>query len=107
MSSDSPSPAAPEGRIDRITTAGGREALERSSSCEPLGSGPVNTIGLDAIRRKLGDRWPTKAPRVWEHLERELERTLGAAGIFVRLDDVSYLIAQPGEDGFAAQAVCL
>ena len=64
-------------------------------------------IGLDAIRRKLADQWPRKAPRVWEHLERELERTLGPTGVFIRVDDVSYLIAQPGEEGFAAQAVCL
>jgi hypothetical protein len=65
----------------------------------------VNTIVLDAIRRKLGEQWARKAPRVWEHLEREQERTLGPAGVFVRIDDVNDVIAQPGEAGFSTQAV--
>jgi hypothetical protein len=94
-------------RVDRITSAGARDTLERISGSDILGSGVVNTIGLDAIRHQLGERWAHKAPRVWEHVERELDRTLGATGIFVRVDDVSYLVAQPGEEGFAAQAVCL
>jgi len=94
-------------RVDRITSAAASDTLDRISSSDILGSGVVNTIGLDAIRRQLGERWALKAPRVWEHVERELDRTLGPAGIFVRVDDVSYLIAQPGEEGFAAQAVCL
>jgi hypothetical protein len=94
-------------RVHRIASAAARDTLERISSSEALTAGSVNTIGLDAIRRKLDDRWPQKAPRVWEHVEREIERTLGPTGVFIRLDDISYLIAQPGEDGFAAQAVCL
>src|SRR5665213_3303330 len=85
-------------RIDRIAAAGARDTLDRIQSSEILGTGAVNMIGLDAIRSKLGDQWPRKGPRVWEHLERELERTLGPTGIFVRLDDTSYLIAQPGEE---------
>ena len=94
-------------RIDRIASASVRDTLERINNSEIIAAGSVNMIGLDAIRRQLGDQWARKAPRVWEHLERELERTLGPAGIFVRLDDINYLIAQPGEEGFAAQAVCL
>lgn len=94
-------------RVDRITSASTRDTLERIASAEILAGGSVNTIGLDAIRRKLGDRWERKAPSIWEHVERELERTVGATGVFLRLDDINYLVAQPGEEGFAAQAVCL
>ena len=94
-------------RIDRIASAETRDTLERINNSEMLAAGAVNMIGLDAIRLKLGDRWPRKAPSVWEHIERELERTLGPTGVFLRLEDVSYLVAQPGEEGFAAQAVCL
>lgn len=110
LSSASPTAESAGGRvnrIDRITSAASSDTLDRISGSDILGSGAVNMIGLDAIRRQVGDRWPSKAPRVWEHVERELERTLGHSGIFVRIDDVSYLIAQPGEEGFAAQAVCL
>jgi hypothetical protein len=97
----------PGPRIDRISSASTRDTLDRIVNSEILAAGSVNVIGLDAIRRQLGERWARKAPGVWEHVERELERTLGAAGVFLRLDDASYLVAQPGEEGFAAQAVCL
>jgi hypothetical protein len=96
-----------EGRVDRIVAAGARETLERINNPVLLESGAVNVIGLDAIRLQLGERWMVKAPRVWEHTEREIERTLGHTALFLRVDDASYLIAQPGETGFAAQAACL
>jgi hypothetical protein len=99
-------PAA-AGRVDRIASASARDTLDRITNAESLGSGVVNMIGLDAIRREMGDRWKQKSPRVWEHVERELERALGPPGIFLRVDDINYLVAQPGEEGFAAQAVCL
>jgi hypothetical protein len=106
-SSSTAEPPPPGERINRIAAAGTLDTLERIQNANIVGSGLVNMIGIDAIRDKLADQWQRKAPRVWEHLERELERTLGPTGIFVRLDDTSYLIAQPGEEGFAAQAVCL
>ncbi len=94
-------------RVDRIASAAATAALERVSDPELLRSGAVNLIGLDAIRAQLGDRWEAKRGRVWEHLEREIERTIGPGGVFVRLDDASYLVATAGMTGFAAQATCL
>jgi hypothetical protein len=93
-------------RADRITAAGASEVLDRLGNPALLAAGLVSVIGLDAIRRKLGDRWPIKRAQVWDHVERELERTLSPADIFLRTDDVSYTIAQPGSDRYAAQAVC-
>src|ERR1700761_1327475 len=99
--------AAPGPRVDRIASAAVQDTLERISSADLLAAGAVNMIGLEAIRRKVGERWPRKAPAVWEHVEREIERTLGPTSVFVRIDDITYLIAMPGEQGFAAQATCL
>ena len=93
-------------RADRITAAGASDVLDRLSTPALLDAGLVSVIGLDAIRRKLGDRWPLKRAQIWDHVERELERTLSPADIFLRTDDVSYTIAQPGSDRYAAQAVC-
>jgi hypothetical protein len=93
-------------RADRITAAGASEVLDRLGNPALLDAGLVSVIGLDAIRRKLGDRWPIKRAQIWDHVERELERTLSPADIFLRTDDVSYTIAQPGSDRYAAQAVC-
>jgi hypothetical protein len=93
-------------RADRITAAGASDVLDRLGNPALLNAGLVSVIGLDAIRRKLGDRWPIKRAQVWDHVERELERTLSPADIFLRTDDVSYTIAQPGSERYAAQAVC-
>jgi len=95
------------GRVDRIATAEALATLDRLRDSELLASGAVNLIGLEAIRAKLGDRWEPKRPRIWEHVEREIERTVGPTGLFVRLDDVTYLVALSGMAGFAAQATCL
>ena len=104
-----PANQGPEGpdRIDRIVAAGAQETLDRIRASSLLADGSVNLIGLDAIRAKLGDRWPAKRARVWEHVEREMERRLSPADITVRVDDVNYLIALAGARGFAAQGVCL
>lgn len=104
-----PPERSPEGpdRIDRIVAAGAQDTLDRIRTSSLLADGSVNMIGLDAIRAKLGDRWPAKRARVWEHVERELERRLTPADITVRVDDVNYLIALASARGFAAQGVCL
>jgi len=93
-------------RADRIAAAGASDVLDRLGNPALLDAGLVSVIGLDAIRRKLADRWPIKRAQIWDHVERELERTLSPADIFLRTDDVSYTIAQPGSDRYAAQAVC-
>jgi len=100
-------PPPSDQRADRITAVGAQEVLQRLQSAALLDSGAVNVVGLDAIRRKIGDRWPAKRTQIWEHVERELDRHLGPADIYLRTDEISYMIAQPGAAGFAAQAVCM
>lgn len=94
-------------RIDRVASADARDSLERLAGSQVLSDGGVNMIGLDAIRRRLGDRWTSKKARVWEYVERGLERRLGPYDMVVRLDEVNYLIAMPGMSRFAAQAACM
>ncbi len=110
---NAPSPAdraaqtASDDRIDRIASVSARETLDRIRASGVLATGAVNMIGLDAIRRQLGDRWAAKKGRVWEHVEQEFQRKLGPADLAVRIDDINYLIAVPSAPGFAAQALCL
>src|SRR5690348_8469887 len=94
-------------RIDRVVSSDAREALGRLNGSDVLNAGGVNMIGLEAIRTKLGDRWQAKRMRVWEHVERELEKRLGPYDMFVRLDEVNYLIAMPALTRFEAQAACM
>ncbi|HET9160990.1 MAG TPA: hypothetical protein VFN88_10285 [Caulobacteraceae bacterium] len=94
-------------RIDQVCSADGHAVLERLDGSEALRAGGVNIVGLDAIRSKLADRWPAKRARVWEHVERDLERRLGPQDLFFRLDEANYLVAMPTTPSFMAQAACL
>lgn len=94
-------------RIDRVVSADVRDALQRIHNSDILRAGAVNLIGLDAIRRHLGERWPAKRARIWEHIERELERRLSPHDMFFRLDETTYLLAMPTCTRFMAQAACL
>jgi hypothetical protein len=98
---------APSPRIDRVTSAQARDGLERLAGSEVLNAGGVNLIGLDAIRDHLGDRWAGKRDRIWEHVERDLEKRLGAFDMSLQLDEVTFLVAMPGATRFAAQVTCL
>jgi hypothetical protein len=104
---EAPDEARGGDRMSRIASADARDTLDRIQNSALLETGSVNMIGLDAIRRKLGDRWPGKRSRVWEHVEREFERRLSPADLTVRVDDVNYVIALPGQPGLAAQFICL
>lgn len=94
-------------RIDRVTSAQARDALERLAASDVLAAGGVNLIGLDAIRDHLGDRWPARRERIWEHVERDLEKRLGPFDMVLRLDEATYLVALPGASRFAGQVTCL
>ena len=94
-------------RLDRVVSSETRDALARLEGADVLRAGGANLIGLDAIRAKLGDRWPAKRARVWEHVERDLEKRLSPTDMVLRLDEVNYLVAISGASRFAAQATCL
>ncbi len=94
-------------RVDRVASAEARDALTRLAGSDVLRAGGVNLIGLDAIRAKLADRWPSKKIRVWEHCERDLEKRLGPYDMVVRLDEVTFLVATPALTRFQAQAACM
>lgn len=101
-------PPSPQGasRVDRFTSVGMEDTLERIRASDLLAAGAVNTIGLDAVKRMLGDRWAGKRTRIWEHVERELERCLSPADLSLRVDEVTYLIAKPGLSAVAARSAC-
>lgn len=101
-------PSNPDGRrIDRIASADVRAGLHHVQNPDVLRTGCVNLIGLDAIRDQLGERWPAKRARIWEHIERDFERRLTPHDMFFRLDEVTYLVAMPSCTQFMAQAACL
>jgi hypothetical protein len=104
---DPHSSAAPDSRVDVVASSDGQAVLERLAGGEALPGGAVNIIGLDAIRTQLGDRWPAKRARVWEHVERDLARRLSPQDLFFQLDEANYLVAMPTTQRHLAQAACL
>ncbi|HET9161730.1 MAG TPA: hypothetical protein VFN88_14055, partial [Caulobacteraceae bacterium] len=72
-----------------------------------LDEGRVNVIALDPIADRLADRWASRKEQVYEHLERALNRKLGATDFFLRVSDTVYLVAQPSAGRFGAQALCV
>jgi hypothetical protein len=91
----------------RFTSADARQSLEQLRSAAALAEGKVCLIGLDAIRERMGARWPGRREMVYAHVEQLLERRLGPHGFHARLSETDYVVAQPDVTALAAQAFCL
>ena len=73
--------------------AGRRDVLERLALDRLVHGGGVVVIGLDAVRDRLGARWPAKRELVWEWIERRFERRAHPTDTCARLSDVELLLA--------------
>ena len=95
--------ATPEGQNAKAEPRGvfDRGALGRMVEC-----GCVTVIGLDAVRSRLGPRWPQRRERIWEAVQHHLSRRLGPRDYFARIDDVDILVAT-GDTREEAHAVSL
>jgi hypothetical protein len=104
---DSFARVTPAGAVQRMTGADPRETLAQIQHSPMLSEGKVCVIALDAIRDGMGDRWPARREVVYEHVERTLQRKLGAHGFYLRISDTDFLVAQPSVSRLAGQAYCL
>jgi len=69
--------------------------------------GALFVLGLEAIRNRSGGRWPLRQETVREFIERQFQKYFPPADHLLRLDDVHFLLVQPYESGFGAQARAL
>jgi hypothetical protein len=95
------------GRVTRLAAADAQQALERLQSSSLLGDGKVCLMSLDAVRERLGPRWPARRDRVYDHAQQTLRRQLGPHGFFLRISETDFLVAQPNVGRIAGQAYCL
>src|SRR5580704_282913 len=95
------------GRVTRLATADAQQALERLQSSSILGEGKVCLMSLDAVRERLGPRWPARRDRVYDHAQQTLRRQLGPHGFFLRISETDIMVAQPNVGRIAGQAYCL
>ena len=72
-----------------------QSALERLVSSGMVERGCVVVLGLDAIRARLGDRWPYKRAQVWETIENHLSRRLRPEDFHLQIGETELLLASP------------
>jgi hypothetical protein len=94
-------------QVDRFATAELETALARLEGTPLVAEGKVGLISLDAVRHRLGERWPARQTVVHDLVDRTLSRHLAVGGWFARISEVEYLIVQPALERYAAQASCL
>jgi hypothetical protein len=99
--------AQPSRGIARFASADARLALERIQASALLAEGKVCLLGLDAVRERMGPRWPGRREIVYQHVQSTLRRQLGPHGFFVRISETDFLVAQPGVGRLEGQAYCL
>jgi hypothetical protein len=80
--------------MERLTSAGLRELLERIGPA--LTNGSANVISVVAIRDYSGSKWARKRELVEEFIERAFARVCPEGGLLVALNDIEYL-AMHGE----------
>src|SRR5580700_9781173 len=97
----------PGGRVTRLAAADAQQALERLQSSSILDEGKVCLMSLDAVRERLGPRWPARRDRVYDHAQQTLRRQLGPHGFFLRISETDIMVAQPNVGRIAGQAYCL
>jgi hypothetical protein len=82
-------------------------ALDRLADPSALAAGLVNVIGLDGVAERFGSRWSLRRELVHEHVDRLLDRRLGAEAVFQRIGEVHYVVVQAGRTRLQAQSLCL
>lgn len=82
-------------------------AVERFGDPDLLSEGKVNLISLDAVVERLGARWAQRRDHIQDHVDRTLQRGLGAQGYHLRISETDFLVCQPELGRFSGQAACL
>jgi hypothetical protein len=65
----------------------------------------VVVFRLARLRDALGARWEHKKYQIWEFVDRFAKRILSPTDVFMRINEVEYLLSCPGRGEGAAQAV--
>jgi hypothetical protein len=90
-----------------LDVAGLDALIGRFGDAELVGKGGLLVLGFEAIRDRSGGRWAIRQESVREFIERQFQKYFLPSDQLVRLDDVNFLVIQPSESGFGAQARAL
>jgi hypothetical protein len=102
----SPAHESKTGAPPRLLDASAEQALKLVADSAALGEGKVALVSLVGVRARLGGKWAARRDLAQEHIERSIERHVGADGFFVRLSETDYLVAQPQTPPLIGQTAC-
>jgi hypothetical protein len=91
----------------RLVSADVEAQLARFSDPVLLHSGKVNLISLEAVQKRLADKWTQRREQVFAFAERVVQRSLGANGVYIRISDTDFFLIHPDLSRYAGQAACL
>jgi hypothetical protein len=81
--------------------------LDQIAHPQLLDQGCVNIVSIAPVRDKLAERWERSRDNIYEHIEKQVSRQLGAADYQCRISETDYLLSFPGETRQAAQLRCM
>src|SRR5436853_6255177 len=90
----------------RLVSSDAEAQLARFADPLLLHSGKANLVSLEAVQRKLGDRWNQRKDQVFAFAEKVLQRQLGASGVYLRISDTDFFVLHPQLGRYAGQAAC-
>ena len=81
--------------------------LDQIAHPQLLEQGSVNIIGIGAVREKLADRWERSRDNIYDRIEKQIGRQLGASDYYCRVSETDYLLSFPGDARQSAQLRCM
>jgi len=81
--------------------------LDQIAHPKLMEEGQVNIISILAVREKLAGRWDRSCDNIYERIEKQIGRQLGASDYHCRISDTDYLLSFPGDTRQSAQLRCM
>ncbi len=81
--------------------------LDQIAHPQLLEQGSVNIISVGAVREKLADRWERSRDNIYDRIEKQVSRQLGASDYHCRISETDYLLSFPGDTRQSAQLRCM
>jgi hypothetical protein len=91
-----------------LTVAPGLQPLQgqvQKAASALMAQEGVLVFRITQVRDALGDRWPHKRRHVWEFVDRFARKILEPTDVFMRVNEVEYLLSCPGRGEGTAEAV--
>ncbi len=81
--------------------------LDQIASPQLLAQGCVNILSIAPVRDKIGARWERTRNNIYERVEKQIGRQLGACDYQCRISETDYLLSFPSEAQQSAQLRCM